>query len=212
MKTRMMKSCKLMALRFSERVVFFFFIIASIFHYGQSLSVENSGVYIQEGTVITNNSESVNESAGLDKEANPKITITGKGYLYIKKGTLVSGIEDISVSRTKKSSSPSSPKQKVIAKKEVSRKKAKRENLSASTQNFTTQPERNNIYAASLSGQSVCVTPGSHYQNFIFYHTIRYISAIQHDEYIRTNYHYRYSVLSKNIIDGGGIRPPPFHC
>jgi len=206
----MMKSCKLMAFRFSERAVCFFFIIASIFHFGQS-SVENSGVYIQEGTLTTNSSESKEETSETVKETTPKITIIGKEFLYVKKGTVVSGIKDIPVDRTIKKTDSSSSQKKAITKKET-RKKITKENPSVSTQNIRTQPDQNSFYAASLSGQTVCVTPGSHYQNFIFYHTIRYISAIQHDKYINTNYHYRYSVFSKNIIDGGGIRPPPFHC
>jgi len=200
-----------MAFCLFKGAVYFFFIIASVFHSGQSLTSDNSGVYIQEGTVITNNSESVNESAGLDKEANPKITVTGKEHLHISGGA-VYGLQDTPADKIKVKAGALSQKLQTKIKKEVFRKKAKRENLSASTQNFTTQPERNNIYAASLSGQSLCVTPGSHYQNFIFYHAIRYCSAVQHDEYIIINYHYHYSVFSKNIIDGGGIRPPPFHC
>lgn len=125
MKTRMMKSCKLMALRFSERVVFFFFIIASIFHYGQSLSAENPGVYIQEGTVITNNSESVDESAGLDKEANPKITVTGKEHLHIS-GAIVYGLQGTPADKIKVKADALSQKLQTKIKEQVSRKKSQK--------------------------------------------------------------------------------------
>lgn len=206
----MMKSCKLMAFRFSERSVCFFFIIASIFHYGQSLSAEKAGVYIHEDAVIIYNSELKDEKTGRSKEISPKVEVTGTEYLYIKEGTVVSGIENIHVSKTKKSSS--SRQQKVIAKREVSPRKVKKNNLSGPTQTITARPEQNSVYATSLSAQSVCVAPGSHYQNFILHYTAEYISRTRYNEYINQDYHYRYSVLLKNIIDGGGIRPPPFHC
>lgn len=212
MKIQITKSFKLLAFCFSKRSIFLFFIIFSIFHFGQSLSTENSGVYIQKGTLITSNSKLKDETVEVDKESATKITITGKEYLYIKKCTVVSGLKDIPEDQTIKKANLSAPKKKSIAKRNILPKKNTKENLSVSVHNIKTQPEPNNFYASSLSGQTVCVALGSHYQNFIFCHTIRFISTVHHDKYSNLNYHYRYFVLLKNIIDGGGIRPPPFYC
>jgi len=200
-------------LNFFRKLGAFFIITTSVFHYGQSFTSDNPAVYIREGTVLTQNYESKEEVSETRKKNRSEIIITGKEHLYTANGTIVYGIKDISADTIKKNEIFFSRQQKIIEyKKEVSRKKTLKNNPSVPAQNIRTQPDQNRFYAASLSGQTVCVTPGSHYQNFIFYHTIRYISAIQYDEYININYQYRYSVFSKNIIDGGGIRPPPFHC
>lgn len=218
----MTKSFKLLTFCFSKKSIFLFFIIFSIFHFGQSLSTDNSGVYIQKDTLITSNSELKDETVKADKESATKIIITGKEYLYIKKCTVVSGLKDIHEDQTIKKVNLSAPKNKAIAKRNIKNKanakrnilpkKNTKENLSVSVHNIKTQPEPNSFYASSLSGQTVCIPRGSHYQNFIFCHTIRFISTVHHDKYSNLNYHYRYFVLSKNIIDGGGIRPPPFYC
>jgi len=200
-------------LNFFRKLGAFFIIINSVFHYGQSFTSDNPAVYIREGTVLTQNYESKEEVSETSKENRSEIIITGKEHLHTANGAIVYGIKDISANKIKKNEIFFSRQQKIIEyKKEVSRKKTLKNNPSVPARNIRTQPDQNSFYTASLSGQTVGVTPGSHYQNFIFYHTMRYISAIQHDEYINTNYHYRYSVFSKNIIDGGGIRPPPFHC
>ncbi|MFN4363327.1 hypothetical protein [Chryseobacterium hispalense] len=211
MKTRMMKCCKLIAFCFFKRAVCFFFIIASIFHFGQSLTSDNPEIHIQDGAIIANSSEGSDETAEIDNEASPKITVTGKEHFYIAGGEIY-GLQDTPAKKTTENAEGSSPRLKTKSKKEEFQRKTVKDYTVHPDQKITTQPERNSFYAASLSGQTVCVAPGSHYQNFIFYHTIRYISAIQHEEYIEINYHYRYSVFSKNIIDGGGIRPPPFYC
>ncbi|NML59383.1 hypothetical protein [Chryseobacterium cheonjiense] len=212
MKTQMIKNEQLI-LNFFRKLGAFFIIITSVFHYGQSFTSDNPAVYIREGTVLTQNYESKEEVSETSKENTSEIIITGKEHLHTANGAIVYGIKNISANTIKKNEIFFSRQQKIIEdKKEVSWKKTLKNKPSVPAQNIRTQPDQNRFYAASLSGQTVCVTPGSHYQNFIFYHTIRYVSAIQHDEYINTNYHYRYSVFSKNIIDGGGIRPPPFHC
>lgn len=211
MKTQMMIRKKLQPFRFSGRAICFFFIITSIFHSGQSLTLDNPAVYIKKGTVITDNSKQADKPVKTNRINISKITFAGKGYLYIKEGTVVYGVQSAEADKIAKKTGSSSSQHKTTQK-EISRKKVTKDDLRAFSQKITTQPDRNNLYAASLSGQPVCVAPGSHYQNFIFYHTIRYISAVLHEEYIVINYHYRYSVFSKNIIDGGGIRPPPFHC
>lgn len=219
MKIRMMKCIKQIAFCLFKRAVCFFFIIASVFHFSQSLSIEDPEVYIQEGTLIANNegsttannSESDGEVSEADKETNPKITVTGKEHLYIAGGAIY-GLQDAPVEKLKGKADVLSQNAKSTANNELSTKKAVQEHRINPDQKITTQPERNCFYASSISGQTVCVAPGSHYQNFIFHHIIRYISLIRYDEYINPNYNYRYAVSSKNIIDGGGIRPPPFHC
>ncbi|SHF48053.1 hypothetical protein, partial [Chryseobacterium takakiae] len=103
MKIQMKKSCKLMVFRFSERVVCLFFIIASIFNFGQSLSTENSGyIHFQDDILITNNIESKEEVAVRGKEISPDVTVSGEEYIYVADGTSLYGIDKKTVNRIAK--------------------------------------------------------------------------------------------------------------
>jgi len=189
MKTQMMQSVIRQVFRFSGRLVCFMFIIASVFHFGQSFSPD---------------------STSKENNHSGSAIVTGQEHIYITGGISFYGLDERSVNKiAKRKVSVSSP-QKSIAKREPVRKKTTRDKPAANAQSITFLPEGNYVRNISLSGQATCTAPGSHHQNFIFLQDTKDLSTKYNNEYIFQNYHYLFSGFSKNIIDGGGIRPPPF--
>ncbi len=214
MKIQMMKSGTVQVFRFLGRLSCIFLMITSTLHFGQSFSAENAAIHIQEETVIA---ASYLPSVGKPETDNGNIpeaaVITGKEHLYIVSGAVVyveSKSSGSPVKKAKRQRSVSAPQKAISKKKE--RKDTHRNYPAAQTRFCTAFPEGSNVQHVSLSGQIACTGPGSYDRNFIFLQEIRYLSTAQYDEYIRQNYTFHFSLFSANNINGGGIRPPPFHC
>lgn len=209
MKTQMMQSVIRQIFRFSGRFTCFMVIIASVFHFGQSFPADSASVYPQ-GISSDKNNETRNRTVSTENNHSGEVVITGEEHIYIAEGVSFYGLDERSVNKIAKRKGSVSPPQKAIAKREPARRKATRDKPVENLQSITSLPEGNSLRNISLSGQAACTTPGSQHQNFIVLQDTRSISTIQYNLYIFQDYHYLFSVFSKNIIDGGGIRPPPF--
>ncbi|MEC3875055.1 hypothetical protein [Chryseobacterium salviniae] len=217
MRTQMMIKKEHLPFRFSGRVICFLFIVFSILSFGQSFSVENPAVYVQEGTVITLNYKQEDSTVQTDKNRSTGLTtftgVIGEEYIYIAADIPLSGINQKSINRiAKKETAASLPQKRSIAENKSVRKKNVTGNSLTSRKSISAFPEQNAVHYISVSGQAVCAAPGNHHQNLIYYQQIQYISAGQPDEYIPENYYFLFSAFSSNCIGAGGIRPPPFHC
>ncbi len=212
MRIQAMHSVKKQIFLISGRFMCFILIIASVFHFGQSISSDNPSAYVQEGTsqVIIHETERSTD-AGKNYNSGNSI-IAGQEYIYIAEGASFYGIDEKSVNKITKRKASSPQPEKSIAKKEPARKKAITHKPVLHPEPITCLPGHSNIHLNSLSGQAVCVAPGSHDRNFIFFQYVRYHSTGYFDGYIDPNYHYLFSTYSKTNRNGGGIRPPPFPC
>lgn len=210
MRIQVMQSGKMKVFRFFERFTYFILVIASVFHLGQSFSADSPSVHIQERISAVTTHENEDNVTAKENNNSAVTIVTGEEYLHIASGANLFGWGSGNSIRTRKKERSLSTPQKTIAKKER-RKNSCRHNPVVQTRFCTTIPEHNNVQHISLSGQVICTVPGSHHQNFIFIQNTGYISTKYNNEYIFHNYQYLFSVFSKNIIDGGGIRPPPAH-
>lgn len=207
-----MQSVKKQVSLFSGRFIFFILVIASIFHFGQSSSPDSSSLLIHKKNVLNEHNEIKESTGSKNNNASEATVITGEEYIYIAEGISFYGLDEKSLNKITKRKTSAPQPQKSIAKKENVGKKAITNKPVVHAQLITSLPENNNFQHILLSGQIVCTVPVSHGQIYVFLQNIRYIPTTYDDEYSRRNYHFHFSVLSKNIIDGGGIRPPPAHC
>lgn len=209
MRIQVIKSFVRQVSRFSGRRICFLFIIASVFHFGQSFSTDSTSVYPYARTSAKN--DELQKTAATKSNNGAEITaVTGEEHIYIAEGISFYGIDEKSVNNiTKRKTSVPQP-QKPIAKKESARKKATANKPVVKTQSITSLPERNTQHYIPLSGQAIGVAPGTAAYHFILYQYTEYIVQGNTDEYIIQNYHYLFSSYSKNKRSGSGIRPPPF--
>ncbi|MEC3875655.1 hypothetical protein [Chryseobacterium salviniae] len=214
MKQKVMKSVMPQVFRFSERLLCFIMVIASVLYSGQSFSTDSPAIYIKEGTLVATNYESEAMAAGeKQKDTSESLILTGEEYLYIAEGTVVYTLDKAPVNTSvKKETAASLPQKRSIAENKSVRKKNVTGNSLTSRKSISAFPEQNAVHYISVSGQAVCAAPGNHHQNLIYYQQIRHMSAGQPDEYIPENYYFLFSAFSSNCIGAGGIRPPPFHC